>query len=219
MKRFAIVTAFAAASLVVPGSVFAHGQSQGQAGNPTTITSGAGQPGTTAQPKTSEPRQPKGQPSGSDAVFVKQAAEGGLAEVELGKVAAQKGSSDDVKKFGQRMVDDHSKANEQLQQVASSKKISLPTGLSAKDKATLSRLDKLSGAAFDRAYMNTMVRDHTKDVSEFRKEASRGSDPEVKKFAQDTLPTLESHLSEAKKVDSGVGGAKSGAPASKGKKK
>ncbi len=205
MRRLVIVTAFAAASLMLPGFVFAQGQSQ--AGNPTTVPSGAGQPGTTAQPKTSEPQQPKGQPSGADATFVKQAAEGGLAEVELGKVAAQKGSSDDVKKFGQRMVDDHSKANEQLQQVAASKNISLPTGLSAKDKATLSRLDKLSGAAFDRAYMNTMVKDHTKDVSEFRKEASGGSDPDVKKFAQGTLPTLESHLSDAKKVDGEVNGA------------
>ena len=145
-----------------------------------------------------------GKSSGSlsmaDQKFMKEAADGGMAEVELGQLAAQKGSSDDVKKFGQRMVDDHSKANDQLKQIASEKGVSLPQEPSAKHKATKERLSKLSGSAFDKAYMADMVKDHTTDVADFRKESTTGKDTDVKNFAQQTLPTLEDHLKQAKSV-------------------
>jgi putative membrane protein len=136
----------------------------------------------------------------ADRQFVKKAAEGGLAEVELGKLASEKADSPDVKQFGQRMVDDHSKANDQLKQVASEKGITIPDKLSAKDAATKARLEKLSGKAFDRAYMRDMVTDHTKDVSEFRMESKNAKDPDVKNFASQTLPTLKDHLKEAKSI-------------------
>jgi putative membrane protein len=136
----------------------------------------------------------------SDTTFVKKAAEGGLAEVQLGQLAAQKASSPEVKKFGQRMVDDHTKANEQLKQVAAEKNIDLPQQLNAKDKATKARLEKLSGDQFDRAYMKDMVKDHQKDVAEFQKQAQTGKDPAIKNFAQQTLPTLQSHLQEAQQI-------------------
>src|SRR5437764_8366223 len=136
----------------------------------------------------------------SDRMFVRKAAEGGLAEVELGKLAAERASSQDVKQFGQRMVDDHSKANDQLKQLAAEKSISLPSKLSAKDAATKARLEKLSGKAFDRAYMRDMVTDHTKDVTEFRTEAKSAKDPDVKNFATQTVPTLEDHLKQAKSL-------------------
>ena len=135
-----------------------------------------------------------------DQHFMQKAAEGGLAEVELGKLATEKASSDEVKKFGQRMVDDHGKANDQLKQLASSKGVELPTNLSAKDKATKERLSKLSGEQFDKAYMNDMVKDHTQDVSEFKKESNSAKDPEVKNFASQTLPTLEDHLKQARSI-------------------
>jgi putative membrane protein len=138
--------------------------------------------------------------SSADQNFVKKAAAGGMAEVELGKLATEKASSDDVKKFGQRMVDDHSKANDQLKQLASQKGITLPSDLDPKDKALKDRLSKLSGSEFDRAYMKNMVRDHTKDVAEFRKESTSAKDSDLKKFASQTLPTLEDHLKEAKSV-------------------
>src|SRR5512133_2040153 len=89
--------------------------------------------------------------SAADQTFVKKAAQGGMAEVELGKLATQKASSEDVKKFGQRMVDDHTKANDQLKQVAEQQHIDIPTQPNAKDKATKARLEKLSGEQFDRA--------------------------------------------------------------------
>src|SRR5207248_5007839 len=109
-----------------------------------------------------------GQLAPADRQFIKKAAQGGLAEVELGKLATEKAASPEVKQFGQRMVDDHGKANDQLKQVASQKGITVPEKLNAKDAATKARLEKLSGKAFDRAYMQDMVADHTKDVSEFR---------------------------------------------------
>src|SRR5579864_3651439 len=107
----------------------------------------------------------------ADKTFIKKAAEGGLAEVELGKLATEKASNEEVKKFGQRMVDDHSKANDQLKDVAAQKHIDLPTEPSARDKATKARLEKLSGEEFDRAYMRDMVKDHKADVAEFARES------------------------------------------------
>jgi len=141
-----------------------------------------------------------GKLSASDRQFLNKAAQGGKAEVELGQLAQQKASSDDVKKFGERMVTDHSKANDQLQQLASQKGITLPDKLNAKDQATKARLEKLSGKQFDQAYMRDMVKDHTKDVNEFQREANSAKDPDVKSFAQSTLPTLQDHLKEAKQI-------------------
>jgi putative membrane protein len=123
-----------------------------------------------------------------------------MAEVELGKLATEKASNPDVKKFGQRMVDDHSKANDELKEVASSKGIPLPEKLSPKDEATKQRLSKLSGDQFDKAYMSDMVKDHTQDVAEFQKESTSATDPQVKDFAAKTLPTLKDHLREAKQI-------------------
>jgi len=141
----------------------------------------------------------------ADQSFVMDAANGGMAEVELGKLAVQKASNDDVKKFGQRMVDDHTKANDDLKAVAASKNITLPKDTDAQHKALVDRLSKLSGPAFDRAYLSEMLKDHRKDVNDFKKEASSGRDPEVKAFASKTLPTLEEHLSIAQSTDKVVG--------------
>jgi putative membrane protein len=123
--------------------------------------------------------------SASDKKFVKQAAEGGIAEVELGKLATEKASSPEVKKFGQRMVDDHTKAGDQLKEIASSKGIQVPD--SAKGEMTKEQLSELSGEQFDKAYMSDMVKDHTQDVADFQRESSSGMDPDVKEFAAKTL--------------------------------
>lgn len=136
----------------------------------------------------------------ADQSFVRDAGEGGLAEVELGQLATEKASNPAVKQFGQRMVDDHTKANDELKQIASKEGINLPASLSSKDKKTKERLSKLSGADFDRAYMKLMVKDHEKDVSDFRQESSSGHDPVIKRFASQTLPVLQSHLKEAESI-------------------
>lgn len=141
---------------------------------------------------------------GMDNDFVTKAARGGMAEVELGKLAQQNGSDQKVKDFGRRMVDDHSKANQELSSIASKKGVTMPTSLDAKDQATKDRLSKLSGAAFDRAYMQDMVKDHRTDVAEFKKEANSGTDNDVKQFASKTLPTLEDHLKLAESTVSEI---------------
>ncbi len=136
--------------------------------------------------------------------FLVKAAEGGMAEVELGRLAVSNSVNPKVKEFGQRMIDDHSRANEELKAIAQRKGDHIPTSVSAKDQATKDRLSKMSGAEFDRAYMEDMIQDHKADVSEFRDEAKSGTDPDYKAFAQKTLPTLESHLKLAQSTDSQI---------------
>ena len=140
-----------------------------------------------------------------DQAFMNGAAQGGMAEVELGKLAKDQGSNDAVKNFGQHMIDDHSKANDELKDLASKKNVTLPTSLSAKDQGTKGRLSKLSGKAFDRAYIRDMVADHRKDGAEFRREANNGKDPDVKAWAAKTLPTLENHLKMAEDTERQIG--------------
>lgn len=140
----------------------------------------------------------------ADSTFARKAAQGGMAEVKLGQLAQDHASSDAVKKFGQRMVDDHSKANDELKDIASKKGMTLPTDLDAKDQNTYDRLSKLNGAAFDRAYMADMVKDHRTDIAEFQREANGGNDPDLKSFASKTLPTLQQHLQMAQDTDAQV---------------
>jgi putative membrane protein len=142
-----------------------------------------------------------GNMSSQDHEFLMDAAMGGLMEVELGRIAAQKGMSDSVKQFGQRMVDDHSKANEELMSLASSKGMTLPTALDEKHQKDVTKLSAMSGAEFDRAYSKMMLSDHTKDVKEFEKQSTRGADPDLKAFASKTLPTLQEHLQMARSLE------------------
>jgi putative membrane protein len=138
-----------------------------------------------------------------DLTFVKNAAKGGKMEVDLGKFAAEKAANDDVKKFGQHMVEDHSKANDQLQKLAEGKSIDLKDSNDQAQKEMqeeMDKLSKLSGPAFDKAYIDDMVEDHEKDVKEFEDAASSAMDPDVKFWASSTLPTLREHLKMAKET-------------------
>ena len=139
--------------------------------------------------------------SGADRNFVLEAAKGGMAEVELGNLAKDKAQNPDVKSFAQRMVDDHSKANDQLKGLASSKGVQLPTSLDKSAQSEKDKLSKLSGAKFDHEYMEHMVKDHKKDVKEFEKQAKNGKDSDVKNFASQTLPTLQEHLKLAQSAE------------------
>jgi putative membrane protein len=142
----------------------------------------------------------------ADRTFIAKAAAGGLAEVKLGTLASEKASNADVKKFGEMMVTDHTKANDQLKQIASAQQVTPPADLKPQDQAVYDRLSKLSGEQFDRAYMRHMVEDHQKDVAEFQKASKTAGDPAVKQFATDTLPTLQKHLQDAKSVSAKLGG-------------
>lgn len=144
----------------------------------------------------------------ADSTFAMKAAQGGMAEVKLGQMAADKATNPDVKAFGQQMVDDHSKANDQLKGVAQSENMTLPTDVNAKQQAMYDKLSKLSGPAFDKAYVHDMVKDHEEDVKEFQKEANSGADPKIKDFANTTLPVLQGHLSKIKGIESNMGSSK-----------
>lgn len=156
-----------------------------------------------AQAKT--PTSSNSKSNTADRHFIDNAAQGGMAEVELGQLAEQNGQSQEVKDFGKRMVNDHSKANDKLKQVAEKEDVTLPTTLDAKDQATKERLEKLHGAAFDKAYMHDMVMDHKADIAEFKHEEAAAHSPDLKNWVSTTLPTLESHLQEAEKVAPQVG--------------
>jgi putative membrane protein len=145
-----------------------------------------------------EKKSQEGKVSGADRNFVVQAAEGGMAEVELGKVAQQKGASDAVKQFGERMVADHGKANKELQSLATKLGVTVPAKLSEKHQSDMQKLSKLSGSEFDREYASHMVMDHEKTVSLFETQAKQGDTPELKAFAAKTLPVLQEHLKMAR---------------------
>jgi putative membrane protein len=147
-----------------------------------------------------------GADSHPDATFYKKAAEGGIAEVDAGNLAQQKGNSQAVKDFGAMMVKDHSAANDKLQALAASKNISLPTSASIGEMATKAKLDVLSGDTFDKSYIKLQIKDHYGAIALFKKEIASGQDPDGKAFASATLPTLRMHLKKIKAiaVDAGI---------------
>jgi putative membrane protein len=146
----------------------------------------------------------------SDTKFATAAALGGMLEVELGRVAAQKGASDEVRQFGQHMVDDHSKANQDLTQVASAKGLSLPAALDARHQAEVQKLSALSGDKFDQEYVSMMIKDHRKDTAEFQKESTGGADADIKSFAARTLPVVRDHLQMIQRIHDKMALRKSG---------
>jgi putative membrane protein len=148
----------------------------------------------------------------TDLDFMKKAAEGGMAEVELGKLAQQNAEDAQVKQFGQRMEQDHSKANQQLTSIAGQKGVQLPKQLDAKDQKELDRLSGLKGPAFDRAYMRMMVQDHDKDLKEFQHETQAAKDPDLQTFAQQTLSVIRQHDQMAHDISRATTGSGSSRP-------
>lgn len=143
--------------------------------------------------------------SNPDASFYKKAAEGGIAEVEAGQLAQGKGNSQPVKDFGAMMVKDHSAANEKLKTLAASKDITLPSSSSVGQMAAKTKLDALSGDAFDKSYVKGQVSAHRQTIALFRKEISSGQDADAKAFATATLPTVRSHLKAITKIAADMG--------------
>lgn len=132
--------------------------------------------------------------------FMKDAAQGGMAEVEMGKMAAQKSQNPEIKKFGQMMAADHAAAGKELEALAAKKNITLPKDVGS-HKSAMDSLAKESAADFDKAYVNAMVSDHEADVSAFQKQADNAADSDVKAFAAKTLPTLKKHLETIKAIE------------------
>ena len=139
--------------------------------------------------------------SSPDESFYKSAAEGGIAEVDLGNLAEQKSSNTKVKDFAAMMVKDHSAANEKLRALASSKNISLPTGAGAAHMVTKGKLEALSGGSFDKSYIKSQVKAHVDTVSLLKKEIASGQDADAKAFASSILPKVESHLKAVRAIE------------------
>jgi len=142
-----------------------------------------------------------GQLPAADSQFVTKAAEGGQYEVEVARLAADKATDPQVKSFAQMLVDDHTAANEQLRQIASSHNLPMPAALPADKKKKFDQLGKLSGAEFDKQFVKEVgLDDHRHDIAEFEKAAKSARSDDVRDFAQSTLPTLKKHLAEAEKL-------------------
>jgi putative membrane protein len=198
-------TPYLAAAVIVAGSAFAQNP---PSVSPSQTQPGMSQPGMSGRPATpstfpdaTSDQQPMATPLASDRQFVKEAAEGSAMEVELGKLAQEKGSSEAVKEFGKRMVQDHIKAGEDLKQAAAKANILAAPELSRKAKKAQEKLSKLSGPDFDREYAKLMVNDHRNDVKAFERESKSGAAPAVKEFATRTLPTLQEHYQLAQQLE------------------
>jgi putative membrane protein len=135
----------------------------------------------------------------SPADFAKDAAQGGMAEVELGKLALKNSQNPEIKKFAQMMIDDHGKANNELKALATKKNYTLPTDIGS-HKSTMDKLTSLKGPDFDKAYVDEMVSDHESDVKAFQKQAANSSDPEMKDFAAKVTPIVQKHLEAIKAI-------------------
>ena len=135
-----------------------------------------------------------------DANWAVEAANGGMTEVEMGKLARDKATSQRLKDFGAMMVSDHGKAGDQLKQIAASKNITLPASLSDKSQKELDDLNKKTGKDFDKAYMDMMLDDHKHDVDKFQKGSNDLKDPDLKSFAAQTLPIIQMHLDSIKAI-------------------
>ena len=136
--------------------------------------------------------------------FAEKAAMGGMMEVEAGKIAVEKATAPDVKAFGQRMIDDHSKINETLKTLAGTKNMTLPTMLSESQQKDLNDLRDKKPSDFDKAYVKMMVDDHKNDVDEFQKAVDKLNDMDLKNFAINTLPTLQKHLASIQEIQSNM---------------
>lgn len=194
-----------ALSILLASGAGAQGTTPGSQDRP----QGQGGSGQSTSPGKSSQMGDTGALSGFTKQFLEKAMQGGQAEVMLGQMAAERASDADVKAFGRRMVQDHGKANTELTSLATQKGWTPPVDPLGEHKAAQQKLEKLSGAEFDRAYMQEMVKDHEKDVSLFEQATRQVQDPELRAFADRTLPTLKQHLEQARSLQARVGGGAS----------
>jgi len=206
MRRLALVTLVSAGAFLCPAALLAQipgagGGPPGQApvGTPSTFPGqtpppGAAGPSGTAAPASFPSRV-------DDRQFARDAAIAGLSSAELGKLAAAKGSSEDVRQFGHKLVDDHTKTNDRLKEVAGKANIEIPDSLDSKHQSQVDKIAKLSGPEFDKAFLKQQLKEQESEVRDFSDEAQGGTDPNVKTFAAGTLPDLQHQLETAKTLN------------------
>lgn len=206
MRRLALLSLVSAGALVCPQPLRAQFPGGGPPGQgPTTPSTFPGQnpsPGAGGANAPIGTGAPQNYPSRiDDRQFARDAAIAGLSNVELGKLAAEKASSDDVRQFGKQLLDDQTKTNDRLKQVANKENISIPDALDSKHKSAIDKVAKLSGAEFDKAFLKQQLKEQEAQVRDFSDEAQRGTDPNVKTFAAGALPDLQQQLEAAKNLN------------------
>jgi putative membrane protein len=157
-------------------------------------TSPTSQQGASPMDQANAGQDPNGTAALEDKAFVRKALEGGMTEVQLGQLALQKSSNDDVKQFAQRMIDDHTKLGDEMKQVAQQISVKGPDSLSKKNKSTMARLQALNGDDFDKAYIQDMVKDHEQDAKDFKQEAQNTTNPALKNVVVQSEQVIEVHL-------------------------
>lgn len=188
-----------AALLSVPSAIAqmppGGGQQPSQTQQSTPTTQPGSQPGMSPMDQaTSSGQDPNGPAAMMDKAFVREALQGGMAEVQMGQLALQKSSNPDVKQFAQKMVDDHTKLGDAMKQVAQQMSVKPPDSLSGKDKSTVAKLTALSGNEFDKAYIKDMVKDHKQDEKAFKQEAQNTSNPALKDLVSQGGQMIDQHL-------------------------
>jgi len=205
--RLLPLAAAMALSLGVAVAQTSSGTSSGGAASPSTGSSmTGGRTAPTAQPgagtRNSETKKDD-KLARADRKFIEDAAEGGIMEVEAGKLAQSKASDPNVKSFGEKLEKDHAAANDELVKLANSKHVELPAGPSRSERKDIEKLGKLSGRDFDKQFVSMGVKDHEKDIKKFEKASGKAKDPELKAWIDKTLPTLREHLAMAQKLKQG----------------
>lgn len=210
MTRTTVAAAVAALFLVSAPAL--HAQTTGTSGSATpsaTATAGSGGASAASASRAgdkSASASASSQLDRADRKFIERAAEDGMKEVEVSKTVASKAADPGVKAFAERMVKDHSDANKKLMDLAQSKGLNIPSDLKKGDRRDVDKMAKMDPDKMDRSYMKDQVKDHKRDVKEFEKESKNAKDADVKKFASDTLPTLQEHLQMAQDTDSKLKG-------------
>lgn len=162
--------------------------------------------GTPADPAPGNPLDRDAQATHPDREFMRKAAEANFAEIEAGRLAAEKAENADVKAYGEHLVSDHTEAQQKLKELAQDEKVALPQGPDEAHRREMERLRGLSGAAFDKAFTSRMVEDHKTAVSLFENASKQAKDEQVKAYAEKTLPALKEHLEKARDLNTQVGG-------------
>ncbi|MGE5439489.1 MAG: DUF4142 domain-containing protein [Bacteroidota bacterium] len=201
MKKLSVILALIAMLFFID----ACSTTRSTTGSGTGSTTGTGTGGTTDNTGATGSSRTGSTASSVNQEFVTDAASGGMMEVELGTMAVQNASSQEVKDFGRRMIDDHSKANDELKSIAAKENIPVPAALKDENRDDVDKLSKLSGSDFDKEYIDMMVKDHQKDIKNFEDMAQNAQSPELKQFAQKTLPTLRQHLKMAQDIQDKMG--------------
>jgi putative membrane protein len=201
MKKLSVILALIAMLFFID----ACSTTRSTTGSGTGSTTGTGTGGTTDNTGATGSSRTGSTASSVNQEFVTDAASGGMMEVELGTMAVQNASSQEVKDFGRRMIDDHSKANDELKSIAAKENIPVPAALKDENRDDVDKLSKLSGSDFDKEYIDMMVKDHQKDIKNFEDMAQNAQSPELKQFAQKTLPTLRQHLKMAQDIQDRLG--------------